>query len=80
MQVNVFVNGETLLPQGYMKPFASGISATGQVLNGFGGADRRLDTTSSRMASLTLVRNLSGKRPAADFDFKLGGTGGLIAP
>jgi hypothetical protein len=32
------------------------------------------------MASLTLVWNLSGKRPAADFDFNLDGTGGLIAP
>jgi hypothetical protein len=103
VQVNVFVNGETLLPQGYVKSFASGnigysrtlnskmslmlvlqdpfdSARTRQVLNGCGGADRRLDTTSSRMASLTLVWNLSGKRPAADFDFKLGGTGGLIAP
>jgi outer membrane receptor protein involved in Fe transport len=101
VQVNVFVNGKTLLPQGHVAPFASGNIGyrrtvarnaslllvvqdpfnsvrTRQVLNG--GADRRLDTTSSRMASLTLVWNFSGKPQTADFDFRTGGRGAVTPP
>jgi len=103
LQFNVFVNGETLLPQGRVKPYASGnigyrhtINArlswmlviqdpfasarTRQVLNGFGGTDRRLDTGNNRQASLTLVWGFSGKRQNTDFDFKSGGYGATSAP
>jgi outer membrane receptor protein involved in Fe transport len=103
LQFNVFVNGKTLLPQGYVAPFASGnigyrhaITSnaslmfviqdpfqsvrTEQVLTEFGGVDRRVDTNNSRMASVTLVWNFSGKPQNPDFDFKAGGYGGAAAP
>ena len=102
-QFNIFVNGKTLLPQGYVEPFASGNIGyrhtvnskvswmvviqdpfnsvrTREVLKGAGGSDRRTDTANNRMASLTLVRNFSGKPQAAEFDFKSGGYGAAAAP
>lgn len=101
LQLNVFMNGKTLLPQGHVAPFASGNIGyrrtltrtaflmfvvqdpfhsvkTRQVLNG--GADRRVDTTNSRMASLTLVWSFSGKAQNADFDFRAGGRGAVSPP
>jgi hypothetical protein len=50
------------------------------VLTEFGGVDRRVDTNNSRMASVTLVWNFSGKSQNTDFDFKAGGYGGAAAP
>jgi outer membrane receptor protein involved in Fe transport len=98
LQVNLFVNGKALVPQGYIDPTVSGNIGYRHTINNkvswmfvvqdpfktlknklvLGALDRRTLEANSRVATLTLVWNFSGKPQPQNFDFAPGGGAGAL--
>lgn len=101
LQLNLFVNGKTLVPQGYVEPTISGNIGYRHTINNkvswmfvvqdpfhslknklvldtSGGSNVRTVQNSSRVATLTLIWNFSGKPQPANFDFAPGGGAGAV--